>query len=219
MRPQHAVLLWKRIVRYRCHTSSMTSCYSTHRPHRHTFRRPHQTAVTSFDDMWKRHSVAQVAAVCVIQYTLAAVLTLEDGTRWSGTSFGSPLPSSPLIGEVVYSTSMTGYVEMLTDPSYTGQLLVLTFPLIGNHGVPRNDTHDLDTRDPRGWPSFEGPASDLPTLSNTTPLLSFIDDTEITDDFPLKSIHTSRKEYRRGGLVGLIGDRVPSDASLGGHCV
>jgi len=60
-------------------------------------------------------------------------LILEDGTEFSGTSFGSPVSVS---GEVVFNTAMTGYPESLTDPSYKGQILVLTYPLIGNYGVP-----------------------------------------------------------------------------------
>lgn len=60
-------------------------------------------------------------------------LELEDGTRLEGNSFGHLGPCS---GEVVFSTSMVGYVESLTDPSYRGQILVFTYPLIGNYGVP-----------------------------------------------------------------------------------
>ena len=63
----------------------------------------------------------------------AAVLILEDGTRLSGFSFGAQVPVS---GEVVFNTAMMGYPESLTDPSYKGQILVLTYPLIGNYGVP-----------------------------------------------------------------------------------
>ena len=65
-----------------------------------------------------------------------AVLKLEDGTLFEGTQFGAELPVS---GEIVFNTSMTGYPESLTDPSYSGQILVLTFPLIGNYGVPPMD--------------------------------------------------------------------------------
>jgi len=61
-------------------------------------------------------------------------LVLEDGTVYRGFSFGARRPVS---GEVVFNTGMTGYVESLTDPSYKGQILVLTYPLIGNYGVPR----------------------------------------------------------------------------------
>ena len=64
-----------------------------------------------------------------------AKLTLEDGTMFTGKSFGS---EKAVAGEVVFYTGMTGYPESLTDPSYTGQILVSTYPMIGNYGVPVN---------------------------------------------------------------------------------
>jgi carbamoyl-phosphate synthase small subunit len=60
-------------------------------------------------------------------------LFLKDGTSLSGKSFGANVST---FGEVVFNTGMTGYVESLTDPSYAGQILVCTYPLIGNYGVP-----------------------------------------------------------------------------------
>jgi carbamoyl-phosphate synthase small subunit len=60
-------------------------------------------------------------------------LVLADGTEMAGECFGS---SRAVAGEVVFNTGMTGYVETLTDPSYRGQILVLTYPLVGNYGVP-----------------------------------------------------------------------------------
>lgn len=60
-------------------------------------------------------------------------LYLEDRSVYEGESFGAKRPMS---GEVVFNTGMTGYVETLTDPSYAGQILVCTYPLIGNYGVP-----------------------------------------------------------------------------------
>jgi carbamoyl-phosphate synthase small subunit len=60
-------------------------------------------------------------------------LVLEDGTEFTGVSFGY---ENSVSGEVVFNTAMTGYPESLTDPSYKGQILVLTYPLIGNYGVP-----------------------------------------------------------------------------------
>lgn len=70
-----------------------------------------------------------------------ARLMLEDGTVFHGWSFGCERPAA---GEVVFNTSMTGYPESLTDPSYRGQILVLTYPLIGNYGVPAGIAeHDL----------------------------------------------------------------------------
>jgi carbamoyl-phosphate synthase small subunit len=62
-------------------------------------------------------------------------LTLGDGKRLEGIQFGA---EGSVAGEVVFNTAMTGYPESLTDPSYMGQILVLTFPLIGNYGVPRD---------------------------------------------------------------------------------
>ena len=60
-------------------------------------------------------------------------LILDDGSRFSGKSFGY---EKPVAGEVVFNTAMTGYPESLTDPSYAGQLMTLTSPLVGNYGVP-----------------------------------------------------------------------------------
>ena len=65
-----------------------------------------------------------------------ATLILDDGTRFCSHSFGA---FRNIGGEVVFNTAMTGYPESLTDPSYAGQILVLTYPLIGNYGVPAND--------------------------------------------------------------------------------
>jgi len=63
-------------------------------------------------------------------------LILEDGTTFTGNTFGF---EGSVAGEVVFNTAMTGYPESLTDPSYCGQILVLTYPLIGNYGVPPFD--------------------------------------------------------------------------------
>ena len=62
-----------------------------------------------------------------------ATLILEDGTTFEGKSFGYEAPTA---GEVVFNTAMTGYPESLTDPSYEGQILVTTYPILGNYGVP-----------------------------------------------------------------------------------
>src|SRR5438132_12871910 len=65
-----------------------------------------------------------------------AKLALEDGTVYTGRSFGA---TGERFGEVVFNTSMTGYQEVLTDPSYKGQIVTMTYPLIGNYGVNRED--------------------------------------------------------------------------------
>jgi carbamoyl-phosphate synthase small subunit len=64
------------------------------------------------------------------------IIALEDGTVFEGESFGHPGES---VGEMVFNTSMTGYQEVLTDPSYTSQIVTMTYPLIGNYGVNETD--------------------------------------------------------------------------------
>ena len=79
---------------------------------------------------------------------LGGTLFLEDGTRFDGEGFGAP---SRHVGEVVFTTGMVGYPESLTDPSFRGQVLAFTYPLIGNYGIPRPGSRD-------GW--------GLPTLES-----------------------------------------------------
>jgi len=63
-------------------------------------------------------------------------LILEDGTVFKGCSFGA---RKPVFGEIVFNTGMTGYQESLTDPSYRGQILTMSYPMIGNYGVNKED--------------------------------------------------------------------------------
>ena len=79
-------------------------------------------------------------------------LLLEDGTEMSGRGFGA---AAAIGGEVVFNTGMTGYVEALTDPSYRGQIVVLTYPLVGSYGVPA----------PRAPGSLDGPYEFQPRAS------------------------------------------------------
>lgn len=75
---------------------------------------------------------------------MKAFLILEDGTVFQGTSIGS---KKEIISEIVFNTSMTGYLEVLTDPSYAGQAVVMTYPLIGNYGICYED---MESR--KAWP-------------------------------------------------------------------
>lgn len=83
-----------------------------------------------------------------MQQRKRATLILDDGSRFEGYSFGSQHATS---GEVVFNTAMTGYTESLTDPSYRGQIMVMTFPLVGNYGAPsgERDEHGIE----RYWES------------------------------------------------------------------
>jgi carbamoyl-phosphate synthase small subunit len=75
-----------------------------------------------------------------------AILALEDGTIFEGVSYGAPVQR---VGEVVFNTAITGYQEIFTDPSYCGQIVVLTYPQIGNYG-----SNLLDSE--AGGPHIEG---------------------------------------------------------------
>ncbi|MCC8140993.1 MAG: carbamoyl phosphate synthase small subunit [Lachnospiraceae bacterium] len=74
---------------------------------------------------------------------MKAFLILEDGTVFTGTAIGA---KKEVVSEIVFNTSMTGYLEVLTDPSYAGQAVVMTYPLIGNYGI----TPDMESERP--WP-------------------------------------------------------------------
>ena len=71
-----------------------------------------------------------------------AILALEDGTVFKGQAFGA---TESVVGEVCFNTSMTGYQEILTDPSYKGQIVTMTYPLIGNYGVNDQDIESYQT--------------------------------------------------------------------------
>src|SRR5207247_8615045 len=75
---------------------------------------------------------------------MTAILALEDGTSFEGRSFGR---AGEATGEVVFNTALAGYQEVLTDPSYAGQIVTMTYPHIGNYGVNRED---VESAHPQG---------------------------------------------------------------------
>ncbi|KAF8948128.1 hypothetical protein BGZ47_006386 [Haplosporangium gracile] len=89
-----------------------------------------------------------------VEPSTIATLVLQDGSSFQGISFGAETKS--ISGECVFQTGMVGYPESLTDPSYRGQILVLTFPLVGNYGVPSRETMDPLLKDlPKHFESNE----------------------------------------------------------------
>lgn len=90
--------------------------------------------------------VQKIPTLQVTYSGYAAKLILEDGSVFDGVGFGYP---SETAGEVVFNTGMVGYIETLTDPSYKGQILCMTYPLVGNYGVP-----SPDVKDEYGLPKF-----------------------------------------------------------------
>src|SRR5476649_748673 len=78
-----------------------------------------------------------------MSFSSKAILVLEDGRAFMGRAFGA---AGEIFGEMVFNTSMSGYQEILTDPSYAGQIVCMTYPLIGNYG-----TNDEDVESRRPW--------------------------------------------------------------------
>ncbi len=116
------------------------------------------------------------------------ILVLEDGTKFHGQSFGY---DAPVAGEVVFNTAMTGYPENLTDPSYTGQILTLTYPLVGNYGVP----------------AFDVLAEDIPTLkANGKIYASALVVTDYSPEFSHWNAHETLADWlKREKVVAITG--------------
>jgi carbamoyl-phosphate synthase small subunit len=138
-----------------------------------------------------------------------ALLTLEDGSIYEGFSFGA---KSTTYGEVVFNTSMSGYQEMLTDPSYAGQILVLTYPLIGNYGV--NDAffeskqvqvRGLVVREHCPVPSHWQSTGSLPEFlkANGIPGLSGVDSRALT-----------RRLRSAGVMMGILSSEMTPEEAL-----
>ena len=93
---------------------------------------------------------------------LPAIIALEDGTLFHGESFTGP---GTAYGELVFNTSMTGYQEILTDPSYHGQIVTMTYPLIGNYGI---NPHDVESTRPHVAGFVVGECSRIPSNWRST---------------------------------------------------
>ncbi len=138
-----------------------------------------------------------------------AYLTLEDGTIFKGETFGA---SRDIMGEVVFNTGMTGYQEALTDPSYHGQIVTMTYPIIGNYGMNDEVAESAGPQvkafvvrevceDPSNWKS-QGKLADY-LEENDIVGLSGIDTRELT-----------RKIREKGTMHGIITKTPPSAAQI-----
>ncbi|MGQ9569825.1 MAG: glutamine-hydrolyzing carbamoyl-phosphate synthase small subunit [Thermodesulfovibrionales bacterium] len=122
-----------------------------------------------------------------------ALLVLSDGTVFEGNNFGS---EGETIGEVVFNTSMTGYQEILTDPSYKGQIVTMTYTQIGNYGVNSEDIESI------GWPKVEGfiVKEYLPFPSNWRADKFKIQNSKLKT---INSLGNYLKEYKIVGIEGI----------------
>jgi carbamoyl-phosphate synthase small subunit len=133
---------------------------------------------------------------------------LEDGSVYEGYSFGA---EADAFGEVVFNTSMIGYQEMLTDPSYAGQIVVPTYPLIGNYGINEQD-FESDTIQVRGFVVREECYQPNHYLSTKT-IHEYLAESGIPGISGVDTRAITRKLRSSGVMMGIItGDRTPQEA-------
>src|SRR5947208_15770523 len=138
-----------------------------------------------------------------------AKLALEDGTVFTGRAFGA---RGEVDGEVVFNTSMTGYQEVLTDPSYHGQIVAMTYPLIGNYGVNPEDAES-------GRPWVRGfVVRELSRLASNHRAHGTLDDYLIEHGIPgIAGVDTRalvRRTREQGAMKGVLSTTDPDDARL-----
>jgi carbamoyl-phosphate synthase small subunit len=140
---------------------------------------------------------------------MRAKLALEDGTILNGSSFGA---EGERLGEVVFNTSMTGYQEILTDPSYRGQIVTMTYPLIGNYGVNPEDT---EARGPQAEGFVVREASRIRSnYRSTEDLGTYLKRAGVVGIEGVDTRYLARRLRDKGALRGVISTVDLDDASL-----
>ena len=137
-----------------------------------------------------------------------AFLILEDGTVFKGTSIGS---DREVISEIVFNTSMTGYLEVLTDPSYAGQAVTMTYPLIGNYGICYDDMESE-----RPWPDgfIVRELSRLPSnFRSTDTIQNFLSNYDIPGIAGIDTRALTKILREKGTMNGMITTKEYTDLS------
>ena len=136
-----------------------------------------------------------------------AYLVLEDGSIHRGESFGAEIPGH---GEVVFNTSMTGYQEVLTDPSYAGQLVTLTYPLVGNYGI---NPQDFESRQIRVTGLITREHCDRPSHGRSDRTLDeFLRSQDIPGISGVDTRAITRRLREHGVMMGLLTTESPEAA-------
>ncbi len=137
---------------------------------------------------------------------MKAYLILEDGTVFPGVSIGS---EREVISEIVFNTSMTGYLEVLTDPSYAGQAVVMTYPLIGNYGICRDDMESK-----RAWPDgyIVRELSRIPSnFRSGDTIQHFLKEQDIPGISGIDTRALTKILREKGTMNGMITTKLPDD--------
>src|SRR5215210_6993569 len=138
-----------------------------------------------------------------------AKLALADGTVFTGRAFGA---HGEKLGEVVFNTSMTGYQEVLTDPSYTGQIVTMTYPLIGNYGTTADDA-ESDAVRVSGFVVRE--LTRVPSnFRSSRDLDSYLKASNVVGIEGIDTRALVRRLRVRGSMNGVLSTTDPDDASL-----
>jgi carbamoyl-phosphate synthase small subunit len=136
-------------------------------------------------------------------------LTLEDGTIFRGESFGS---KSDVTGEVVFNTGMTGYQEVLTDPSYCGQIVAMTYPLVGNYGINKID---LESDRPQVKAFVVREACDMPSnWRSETTLDAYLKENGICGIYGIDTRALTRRIREKGTMKGIISQLPPTASQM-----
>lgn len=138
-----------------------------------------------------------------------AFLALEDGSVFRGRVFGANIDA---YGEVVFNTSMTGYQEMLTDPSYAGQILITTYPLMGNYGI---NNHDFESEKVQVAGFVVREHSTNPShIDSTSTLHEFLTEQGIPGISGVDTRAITRRLRTRGVMMGVISTREDPTTAL-----
>jgi carbamoyl-phosphate synthase small subunit len=139
----------------------------------------------------------------------AAKLALEDGTVYTGRGFGA---AGETFGEVVFNTSMTGYQEVLTDPSYKGQIVTMTYPLIGNYGI---NAEDRESKSPQVDGFIVRECTRIPSNFRSHGTLSdYLAENRIIGLEGIDTRSLVRRLRVRGAMTGVLSTTDLDDASL-----
>ncbi len=142
-------------------------------------------------------------------FYMKALIALEDGTVMTGRSFTGPGEAA---GEIVFNTSMSGYQEILTDPSYTGQMVTMTYPLIGNYGINTEDMESAAVH-PRAFLMREHQAMPSNFRASST-LLDFLQKFGVLGIEGLDTRMLTRILRKRGAMKAVISTQDTDPASL-----
>jgi carbamoyl-phosphate synthase small subunit len=141
--------------------------------------------------------------------TVVAKLALEDGTVYAGRSFGA---TGETFGEVVFNTSMTGYQEVLTDPSYRGQIVTMTYPLIGNYGI---NVEDQESQRPQVEGFVVRELTRIPSnFRSQSSLDAYLAENRVLGLEGIDTRALVRRLRVRGAMTGVLSTTDLDDASL-----